>query len=280
MHAINFAINVGVDMRTCSRVKPRSATGSKNTKKDSNPNVAGVTQTNMIGEMPGYPGEVWYNPKGIANILSMANVKKYYRITYDSSQGDGFIVHKTDETQRCFKESDKGLFYLDTPEQPKATVLVTTVEDVKSNYTIQDYKQAELARHLQNVIDRPSTRDFAKIVESNLLPSCPVSVRDIMIAEDIFGPNIGSLKGKTVRRKGEHVPTQRCEVPMHIIQRHRDVTLCIDVIFVNKIPFLTTISREIKFGTAKVIARRDAKHILKAINNAKAIYKKRGFRII
>ncbi len=51
----------------------------------------------MIGDIPGYPGEVWYNPKGNANILSMANVKKYYQITYDSSQGDRFIVHKTDE---------------------------------------------------------------------------------------------------------------------------------------------------------------------------------------
>ncbi len=58
------------------------------------------------------------------------------------------------------------------------------------------------------------------------------------------------------------------------------MTLCVDVMFVNKIPFLMTISRDIKFGTAKMIARRFAKHILKAINNVKAIYRKRGFRII
>ena len=55
---------------------------------------AGVTHTNMIGEMPGYPGEVWYNPQGIANILSMANVKRHYRVTYDSTRGNTFIVHK------------------------------------------------------------------------------------------------------------------------------------------------------------------------------------------
>ncbi len=69
----------------------------------------GVTQTNMIVEMPGYRGEVRYNPKGIADIRSMANVKKHYRITYNSSKGDGFTVHKTNGTHRCFKESDKGL---------------------------------------------------------------------------------------------------------------------------------------------------------------------------
>jgi hypothetical protein len=32
----------------------------------------GVTKTNMIGEFPGYPGEVWYNPDGIAKILSLS----------------------------------------------------------------------------------------------------------------------------------------------------------------------------------------------------------------
>jgi len=42
---------------------------------------AGVTSTNMIGELSGY-GTVWYQPKGIANILSLARVKKLgYRVT-------------------------------------------------------------------------------------------------------------------------------------------------------------------------------------------------------
>ncbi len=96
---------------------------------------AGVTHTNMIGEMPGYSGEVWYNPKGIANILSLANVKKHYRVTFDSKNGNGFIVHKDNGTQHCFKESQRGLFYLDTSETMHGgTVLVNTVQENKSNY--------------------------------------------------------------------------------------------------------------------------------------------------
>ena len=35
---------------------------------------AGVTQTNKIGDIPGYSDPVWYNPKGIANILSLGLV--------------------------------------------------------------------------------------------------------------------------------------------------------------------------------------------------------------
>ena len=163
---------------------------------------AGITETNMIGEMPGYPGEVWYNPKGMANILSVANVKKHYRITYDSLNQNGFIVHKTDGKQRHFKESAKGLFYLDTSIKPTdEAVLVTTVEQNKSSYNVRDYHQAQLARKIQDMIGRPSTKDFIKIVQRNLLPNCPISAKDILAAEDIFGPNLGSLKGKTVCKR-------------------------------------------------------------------------------
>ena len=37
---------------------------------------AGVTHTNMIVDLPGYSYPVWYNPKGIANILSLAWSRK------------------------------------------------------------------------------------------------------------------------------------------------------------------------------------------------------------
>ena len=43
--------------------------------------------------------------------------------------------------------------------------------------------------------------EFIKIVENILLINCPVSKDDIMIPEDIWGPNLGYLKGKTVRQK-------------------------------------------------------------------------------
>eukprot|EP00957_Ditylum_brightwellii_P151175 11511106-Ditylum_brightwellii.AAC.1 len=60
----------------------------------------------MIGDLPGF-GTVWYYAKGIANILSLAKVAKLFRVTYDSNNGKGFVVHKTDGTSRVFSKSDK-----------------------------------------------------------------------------------------------------------------------------------------------------------------------------
>lgn len=54
---------------------------------------------NLIGRIPGYLGEVWYNPDGIANILSLADVVMYFHVCYDSCQEQAFVVEKPDGTK-------------------------------------------------------------------------------------------------------------------------------------------------------------------------------------
>ena len=100
--------------------------------------TAGVTTTNLFGELPGY-GTVWFHPDGIANILSLSRVKTKYQITFDSDKNNEFIVHKPDGSTRNFKESSRGLYYHDTSTvvigvAEARTVLITTVADYASNY--------------------------------------------------------------------------------------------------------------------------------------------------
>jgi hypothetical protein len=42
---------------------------------------AGRIQLTQQGYFGNYPYPVWYNPKGVANILSLYNVTKHYRVT-------------------------------------------------------------------------------------------------------------------------------------------------------------------------------------------------------
>ena len=68
--------------------------------------------TNLIGDLPGY-GTIWYDPKAIANILSLRQVQNHYHITYDSSHCK-LIVTKPSGKEFAFQESKGGLHYLDT----------------------------------------------------------------------------------------------------------------------------------------------------------------------
>jgi hypothetical protein len=62
---------------------------------------------------------------------------------------------------------------------------------------------AEMARKIQKKIGQPSTKTYINIVNKDLLKNCPVTETEIQNAEVIFGPNIGSPKGKTVRQTAE-----------------------------------------------------------------------------
>jgi hypothetical protein len=109
---------------------------------------------------------------------------------------------------RRFRQSEDSLFCMDakeSDEEQDRTVLVNKVETVegnKKNCTKAACTQATLASKLQNIIGR---RSFLNIAEKNLLKDCPVMREDVLAAEDVFGPNVGSLKRKTVRQNGERV---------------------------------------------------------------------------
>jgi hypothetical protein len=166
---------------------------------------AGVTRTDMVGDLPGHGG-VWLNKSATANILSLWRIEKKHRITCDSENGKQFIVHNENGMVRRFRQSEDGLFHTDVKERDSeqdGTVLVNKVETVegnKKNCTKAACKQATLARKLHNIMGRPSARSFLNIAEKNLLKGCSVMREDVLAAEDIFGPHVGSLKGKTVRQ--------------------------------------------------------------------------------
>ena len=159
----------------------------------------------------------------------------------------------------------------------RGTVLVTTVADNANSFSNADYSQAMLARKIQKIIGRPTTRAFIYFIENNLLPNCPVNCRDVLRAEQIFGPDIGSLKGKTVRRQPPRVEVAEVTLPPTIQQHYQDVTLGCDIMYVNKVPFLMSISRHIRFGTAQHIKNQQGTMIFNGIRAIQQIYLQRGF---
>ena len=78
-------------------VNPRLLTNIRKTNEEMTIHShGGKKTTKMIGTLQGYDRPVWYDPRGIANILSMSNVAKKYKVTFDSQKGNKFIVHLED----------------------------------------------------------------------------------------------------------------------------------------------------------------------------------------
>eukprot|EP00804_Cyclotella_cryptica_P022012 CCRYP_000938-RA/>CCRYP_000938-RA protein AED:0.35 eAED:-0.94 QI:0/0/0/0.5/1/1/2/0/366 len=239
---------------------------------------AGVKSTNLRGHLSGY-GWVWYFPQGIANILSLSRVKEKFRVTYDSTTNNCFHVHKP-ETILKFREAARRLYYFDTANRDEeSTLLVTTVDENKSKFSAYDLTRAKLARTIQCRIGRPSTRNFIHYIENNLIPNCPITTQDIHNAEFIWGPDLGSLKGKTVRSTPEAVRTQSYTIPLNIMSQYKNVTLSADIMKVNNIPFLMTISRHIKFGSAGKLDNMSNPTVISHFKAVIGVYASRGFRV-
>mmetsp|Transcript_1241 Transcript_1241/g.1652 ORF Transcript_1241/g.1652 Transcript_1241/m.1652 type:complete len:133 (-) Transcript_1241:2350-2748(-) len=115
---------------------------------------------------------------------------------------------------------------------------------------------------------RPGSRQLDDIAIHHRKP--PISKSDIIAADNIFGTNLGALKGKTARTPPKHVFYNIDPVTRDILDKYRNVTLCIDIMFVNKVPFIITSSRYMKFITVKVLQNRQKEENF--IENSKERY--------
>ena len=230
----------------------------------------------MRGLLPGY-GIVWHDPEGPANIISLNNAHTRFHIKYDSDRGNSFALHDraTGRLKHKFNPSPEGLFYLDTSTLQSS--FVTTVSENEDSYSPEEIRRAKLARSLLAKIGRPSTKDYLHILRHNLLPNANITTDDVYRAEKIYGPDLGTLKGKTTRRKSPFVDTSTT-VPPRIAEKHKDVTLTIDVMHVNNVPFLVTTSRKIHFGTIDAIQSTTDTNIIQSLKKTVAVYRRGGIR--
>ncbi len=119
--------------------------------------------------------------------------------------------------------SDEAINYFDTAERDEiGTMLITMVKDNLTKFSAYDISKARLARSVQQRIGRPSTKDYIRFVRNNLLPNCPITVQDIKNADMIWGPDLGNLKGKTVRHRSPIVTVKSTTIPLAIMQQYRD----------------------------------------------------------
>ena len=74
-----------------------------------------------------------------------------------------------------------------------------------------------------------------------------MKLENICIAKKVFGPELGTLKGMTTRKKSLQVCQDIIDIPRSIKKTHRDIVIVAKVMFVNTIQFFVTISRVIEF---------------------------------
>jgi hypothetical protein len=133
-------------------------------------------------------------------------------------------------------------------EEDGTSNLISTVAENRQGYMLRQFEHVKEARRLYNIVGTPTVENFKSLLQMKATQNCPVTVEeDVNISEKIWGPDISSLKGKSMRRKPKPVRQDIIEIPKELIRKHHGIELCMDTMYVNECGMLTAIDQRIKF---------------------------------
>ena len=160
---------------------------------------SGIKIVDRVSNLPGY-GNVWYKPTGITKIISMSRAMKKFWVVFDSESGNFFRMVLPDR-EAIFQRIPTGLYYFDDADRENIVLLLSMVLDNQEGFTRREYEGAQEARRAMHLMGFLSEREFENMLCLNMIVNCLVTFSDVKKSKLIFGPDITSLKGKSVRRK-------------------------------------------------------------------------------
>jgi hypothetical protein len=104
-----------------------------------------------ITNVTDYDEPVWFSKKAITNIFTLKNMKKQYKVTYNSEEESFLVHHKATELLNLlFKEHANGLHFFDPRQADFA--FVKTVESNMQLFSKQQVARVDKARLCQSWI--------------------------------------------------------------------------------------------------------------------------------
>ena len=224
-------------------------------------------------------GNVYYSPDCAGNILSFGNAVrdctdvKYFHdydcyIVQDVS-GKYFYRFSRDEAMNIYQCN------LDTMVTECMPMLVTTVEQNKKKYSVREVRDTSLARDYQRRLGYASAAQTITLISQGNLTHSKVTARDVHRAIDIWGPDVGSPKGKTT----SHQAKLEEKLPLIGIEYKTEQIMYVDIMFVNQVPYLVSVVQPIEFLYVSKLANREHKSIWNSLKTSLASMVKYRFRV-
>jgi hypothetical protein len=151
---------------------------------------------------------------------------------------------------------------------------LVTVSENESKYTVREVKQAKLAVELQKKMGYASTQDIVEMINSGSIINLPITVRDVKIAEEIYGKSVAIMKGKN-RHTSPPVFIN------NIVQRPllKDQKMYSDIMFINGYAFLVSVFLPISLVIANSIAGKTAAILFNAFMKQISAMKAESFNV-
>ena len=107
-----------------------------------------------------------------------------------------------------------------------------------------------MAKQLLHALGYPSVVDLNTIIETTAIQDNLLTKSNLKLMEHVFKPDIHTIKGKTTRQCPHQLVSNVVSIPHKLHDAQHNVCLYIDIMYIHGMPFLTTISKNIKYCTA------------------------------
>ena len=223
-----------------------------------------------------YFGQVWYDPRVMANVWSFSEAKEAYDIDYDNKT-NVFIVNVNKKVKLKFVNKAGGLYIHDAshlvprdavvkvqvaepPRDPPGEVIqATTVAENEQLFSPRQVKAARAAQELMRRMGFMSSKDEAAMLNAGSILNCPVTAADVYRATRIDGPDVASLKGKTTSKPSKIVKIEYLPRPVPATQ-----TLHVDIMFVEGEPYLISVSTPLLLTMVNHLGGKKTTSVLRA----------------
>jgi len=205
-------------------------------------------RVNHIGDLLGY-GSVYFHPDVSENIISFHHLAKRFKsVSYNNRIKDAFIVTRDDNSMMDFVPSAEGLYHYDFNLSVKrrkeleslkkeTTMMIQTVTGIKRIFLKKEIDNADKAQRLYVTVRRPSQKIFEEMIKRGKLFNANITTQDYRNALQIYGKDLGGIKGKATRKKLDHIPIVMFDQP-----KPKTLVLSVDIMYFTGLMFLTTVS--------------------------------------
>jgi len=237
---------------------------------------------NKLKDLPLPSGKYHFTNQNKTNVISLSSLSKEYRVTYDSFIDDAFYVFNEEGGYMRFSKSKRtNLYHCKILQNESGIVFnVMTSEGNAKHFSPLEVTRAKVTRNLQHKLLCPSEEDLKHAIENNIIGCSGLKAKDVDNARKIWGPSEPKLRGKTPALKSRmDREDERTDLPEELREKFQNVTLFIDVMHVNRIPFLVSKSAHIGHSISVPLEGLSAKEYKRALEVMINEYTSRGATI-
>jgi Reverse transcriptase (RNA-dependent DNA polymerase) len=230
-------------------------------------NIAGTTEF----------GVVYYSPEVSGNILSLGDVVDNAKVSYDDLLDEFVVCMRGDSFSYTFtRDRRKENIYVHTIGR-NYLVGVLTTQETKSRYTTREIRDADRAREYIRRMNYITAGELARLLAEGKIRDATITAKDVVRAIDIYGKDLGNLKGKTTARRPPVVKAQDEEYLKGVVQREQ--ALYMDLMYVQGMMYLITVAQPSDFVAVTKLSGKSKGLLNEALKRRLAQFERAGFTV-